>query len=1623
METISSTASLGDAFVDLFNMLLVVPHFLSLGMSFNTNNVMTSQKRLLTILSKTGSWSNWIEMLTTTLRNCADGTFALVDGKISAWSHSHLAHASWIKTVDEYNVKTRSIDRLIKSDVSCVVKYHDEGKKLLEEGSALISRLVVRGAKPNEIGILKGYLAQLIKSVELWAVRRQTSHFRAEPLLVGITGPVATGKSTISSYIHKFKITMHNAMGGDYICPDVPAFFPLQADKYDTAYTEEKYVVCIDDPQTAKPALAADAFFLKLVQLVNFVPMQANMPDIERKGAIFFDPVLVLVTSNDAKFYSKDLFLNQTAVLRRFHAVFRVRLKPEYSNPITKRLDMGGKVALSHGEETFPWIITVIVYVQENPEVLFASEKHVATITEKKDFDIFLRDLIKRQSEDANAIKEVLNKPCDMKLCEKCFLPECDCEVPDVTLLSGVNASWDYVGPHVEKHVHLPACDFSSSLEFSVTMCIYFFLVEVFAYFCATRRRFFREGRERINLFFFYFLFLFRLVYVSQHCDISQHTLNPDSGLEIFFVLYYILLILYVMYLRAYVRYENRTYFEIQATSMVVSSLVSSLYKMQQQPPHATAIASHRVKRTRVHHRMKEKIMIGRLKVRKLLRKVFPRVSNFFSYYIAKLLGASKFALWCEDLTLFEVFTTPFFFRYYAAQVDVDELYTDHDVECCMPTPSWLDYLAAQFTFTLDMWIMTGISRYYNAAEKGPMCLGCDNCKWMVLNYHWADNSLLILFAYANYISFGAIVMLYEGLLVKLLRPLYWAMWDFMYLGSSITEERVFILPEETEGWARHFDPSTLVLLGFVVATIYGRSKGKYPFDIYGHKVEQPQSTPISDTNHRERTIYSKQQKAKMPSNCGSMPPDVLMAKIDRCTARVIVLQNPEDEDQTVAAHALSLGAGVWLTVGHLFSGSNVHAFTLETRQQDGTFYSHPSTVSHVIFSQMFDLAVFFFPTDAPSILPYLAHGLHTLPAEFQTTIRLHYTEENLTEDVVGFSKFMEKVAWTTDSVPTDKTYVGSYNLGLRSDHMGCCGSVMYQHCRTGHVFPLAILHMETKVTGEKIYGCVPIEKGLIVSLKVRFMKYTLDFKPTMRFNTQGLKNAFGVEKNVLELSDRSFLNYVELPENRVRVVGSFGRKDFRTSSKVYRTQVYDKVVQLGLGVEKFGVPTFTTPKLADGSFDNSRSPTKVNFTWLVKPKSNIPRSLLIRAFEDYNLPFPRNGPSLQPCTIFAAINGYGFPNLRSMDMSTSMGFPLKGPKSDHFPTIETDEGLRYEASHEIVTLVENTVSAMEKCNIPMDPFKASFKDEPTKLTKIDAGLIRMFAGAPVVMTIIIRMYFCHALDYFQNPDNMTVTGTALGVDFSRQWTNIVELLSEMGLDHMIAIDYKKFDKLMSSFVIYLAFLSLITNFTKGYTTHQKRVCWCIAWYIAQHHVVINNDLIQLNGSNPSGHGLTTIVNCIVNHFYLRCMWYKTTDKVGEFRSWVVAIVYGDDAVISSLDKTFTLHSIIKQGGHFNIKITPSDKGDPADQPPFVPISHIDFLGRRFVWDPEAQIWRAPLSLLSLGKMVAFAVESSVMEDSRMQMVLLSLEIERVQHLDEDSISVVDKLIAIVNEYFKQVAA
>jgi len=45
------------------------------------------------------------------------------------------------------------------------------------------------------------------------------------------------------------------------------------------------------------------------------------------------------------------------------------------------------------------------------------------------------------------------------------------------------------------------------------------------------------------------------------------------------------------------------------------------------------------------------------------------------------------------------------------------------------------------------------------------------------------------------------------------------------------------------------------------------------------------------------------------------------------------------------------------------------------------------------------------------------------------------------------------------------------------------------------------------------------------------------------------------------------------------------------------------------------------------------------------------------------------------------------------------------------------------------------------------------------------------------------------------------------------------------------------------------------------------------------------------------------------------------------------------------------------------------------------------------------------------------------MEDSRMQMVLLSLEIERVQHLDEDSISVVDKLIAIVNEYLKQVAA
>jgi hypothetical protein len=349
------------------------------------------------------------------------------------------------------------------------------------------------------------------------------------------------------------------------------------------------------------------------------------------------------------------------------------------------------------------------------------------------------------------------------------------------------------------------------------------------------------------------------------------------------------------------------------------------------------------------------------------------------------------------------------------------------------------------------------------------------------------------------------------------------------------------------------------------------------------------------------------------------------------------------------------------------------------------------------------------------------------------------------------------------------------------------------------------------------------------------------------------------------------------------------------------------------------------------------------------------------------------------PVTLKVALNGMpGVKFIDSMNFKSSAGFPRNKSKSYYVTRLAADDTWQHPVtiSDEIKSEVNQIWFDMTNGVRAAPVFMQHLKDEALPVAKVKSGKARVFMGGPFAWSICVRMLFLPFIRLMQR--HKFVFEGAPGTNAtSIEWTRLHQYLVRFGDHRMIAGDFKSFDKSMGSMVILKAFgIILEISARAGMTTKYLVAMQSVAEDTAFAFANFNGDFMQFCGSNPSGHPLTVIINCLVNSLYMRyCYFVNNPNKeLKSFKDNVVLMTYGDDNVMGSNADWFNHCSIAATLQSVGIGYTMADK--VSESVPFVHLSQVSFLKRNFVYNEEVDAVFAPLEEDSIWKSLMIWIPS-----------------------------------------------
>jgi hypothetical protein len=364
--------------------------------------------------------------------------------------------------------------------------------------------------------------------------------------------------------------------------------------------------------------------------------------------------------------------------------------------------------------------------------------------------------------------------------------------------------------------------------------------------------------------------------------------------------------------------------------------------------------------------------------------------------------------------------------------------------------------------------------------------------------------------------------------------------------------------------------------------------------------------------------------------------------------------------------------------------------------------------------------------------------------------------------------------------------------------------------------------------------------------------------------------------------------------------------------------------------------------------------------------KPNFPQRYVTRAedalFNWYKSVIDENDIHIAngPLDLSSAINGVdGVAYMERMPPQTSGGFAHKGPKSKVFVELPPDEyhSLHYTFNDEVRKEYDAMLDKYrhgDRNNIVWD---FNFKDEPLTHDKVSRQKCRVFNSGPVAFIALERQFFLWCIPLFSGKLRHKF-GMAIGANcYSDDWKELYEYIVQHGIDKLIAGDYEKFDKSMAAQIMSSAFNVLIRLMKHyGWSDDDLMVAKGIATDIIFPLSNAFGTIIETEGSNPSGHSLTTIINGMVNIMYMMIATMIIEEERDEqivnyncFYNSLSVLTFGDDNCMSSKYEWLNHVSIATVLARYGVVYTAADK--KSEIVPFINVDELEFLKRKFVLD------------------------------------------------------------------------
>nr|ULF99996.1 MAG: hypothetical protein 1 [Marnaviridae sp.] len=352
----------------------------------------------------------------------------------------------------------------------------------------------------------------------------------------------------------------------------------------------------------------------------------------------------------------------------------------------------------------------------------------------------------------------------------------------------------------------------------------------------------------------------------------------------------------------------------------------------------------------------------------------------------------------------------------------------------------------------------------------------------------------------------------------------------------------------------------------------------------------------------------------------------------------------------------------------------------------------------------------------------------------------------------------------------------------------------------------------------------------------------------------------------------------------------------------------------------------------------------------------------------------PKALKMLEPLSDQATVNGIpGVRFIDKMNFKSSMGEPYNEAKKHHLKGTEGDMMF----DDEVMDRIAHIEQAYARGQRAAPVFSGQLKDEARPISKIEKGQVRVFTAAPADWSFVVRKYLLPFVKLMQ--ENPFLFEASPGcVAQSKEWQAYYVYLTKFGLDRLVAGDYGKFDKKMEAILILMAFHIIRIIFAAaGWSEDELTIIDCIAEDTAYAFVNFNGDLLAFMGSNPSGHPLTVIVNCLVNCLYMRLAFVRlcpfsgsTFNKARRFKEFVALLTYGDDnamGVSKSADwfNHTAIQEVLKDIG---VEYTMADKA--SESRAFIHIREVSYLKRSWRWDEDIGAVVCPLEEASIHKML-----------------------------------------------------